>query len=175
VSGTIVKDLEIPGVEPLENLETPGVEPIENLEIPGVDTGEMEPDNMEMDLEAPEIGEEPEEPTIPEVPIRPPLVQSGEDGDNDSNGLPPPLSPRSDYTSDSDDEGDGPGAEIPDDEVYHPYTMTPSFQSTYGLIPKKARDYSNLHANILHHAMAQYSLNRGLRKFRGKGEKAVGK
>jgi hypothetical protein len=46
VPGTIVEDLEIPAVEPLENLEIPGVEPIENLEIPGVDTEEMDPDNM---------------------------------------------------------------------------------------------------------------------------------
>jgi hypothetical protein len=59
VAGTVVGDLEIPGVEPLENLEIPGVEPIENLEIPVVDTGEMEPDNMEMDLEAPVMAEDP--------------------------------------------------------------------------------------------------------------------
>jgi hypothetical protein len=53
--------------------------------------------------------------------------------------------------------------------------MTPLVQSTYGLRPKRARDYSHLHANIVHHAMTQYSLNRGLRKFREKGEKAVEK
>jgi hypothetical protein len=109
------------------------------------------------------------------VPIGPPRVQSGEGGDNDSNGPPPPLSPRSYYTSDSDDEDDEPGEEIPDDEVYHPDTMTPSVQSTYSIRHKRARDYSHLHANIVHHAMTQYSLNRGLRKFRGKGEKAVEK
>jgi hypothetical protein len=105
VPETIAEDLEIPGVEPLENLEIPGVEPIENLEIPGVDTEEIDPDNMEMDLEAPEMGEAPEETTIPGVLTGPPPVQSGEEGDNehDSNGPPPPLSPRSDYTSDSDD------------------------------------------------------------------------
>jgi hypothetical protein len=123
------------------------------------------------------MGEAPEEMTTKEVITGPPPVQSGKDGDNEhaSNGPPPPLSPRSDYTSDSDNEDDEPDEEIPDDEVYHPDTVTPSVQSTYGLIPKRARDYSHLHANIVHHAMTQYSLNRGLRKFRGKGEKAVEK
>jgi hypothetical protein len=53
--------------------------------------------------------------------------------------------------------------------------MTPSVQSTYGIRPKRARDYSHLHANVVHRAMTQYSLNRGLRKFREKGEKAVEK
>jgi hypothetical protein len=47
------QDLDMPRVEPLENLEIPGVEPIEKLEIPGVDTEEIEPENMEMNLEAP--------------------------------------------------------------------------------------------------------------------------
>jgi hypothetical protein len=52
-----------------------------------------------MDLEAPEMAEEPEETTIMGVLTGPPPVQSGEDGDNehDSNGPPPPLSPHSDY------------------------------------------------------------------------------
>jgi hypothetical protein len=123
------------------------------------------------------MGEAPEETTTPEVLTGPPPLQSGEDGDNEheSNGPPPPLSPRSDYTSDSGDEDDEPEEEIPDDEVYHPDTMSPSVQSTYGLRPKRARDYIHLHANIVHHAMNQYSLNRGLRKFREKGEKAVEK
>jgi hypothetical protein len=49
--------------------------------------------------------------------------------------------------------------------------MTLSVQSTYGLRPKRVRDYSHLHANIVHHAMTQYSLNRGLRKFREKARK----
>jgi hypothetical protein len=53
--------------------------------------------------------------------------------------------------------------------------MTPPVQSTYGLRPRCARDYSHLHANIVHHAMTQYSLNRGLRKFKVKGEKDVEK
>jgi hypothetical protein len=59
--------------------------------------------------------------------------------------------------------------------VYHPDTMTPAVHSTYGIRPKRARDYSHLHANVVHHAMTQSSLNRGLRKFREKGEKAVEK
>jgi hypothetical protein len=188
-------DIEIPGVEPLDNPEIPGVEPIGNSEIPGVPIGNpeipgvdaeeipgvdnkvIEPDNMEMNLEAPEMEEAPEEITTTEVITGHPPVQSGEDGDNehDSSGPPPPLSPRSDYTSDSDDEDDEPDEEIPDDEVYHPDTMAPSVQSTYGLRPKRARDYIHLHANVVHHAMTQYSLNKGLRKFREKGEKTVEK
>jgi hypothetical protein len=59
--------------------------------------------------------------------------------------------------------------------VYHPDTMTPSMQSTYGLRPRLARDYIHMHANIVHHAMTQYSLNKGLRKFQKEGEKAVEK
>jgi hypothetical protein len=108
------------------------------------------------------------------------------ENDNDD---PPPLQPAN-ADEDSDDEDDETEAtnpdedtddddagerEISDDEVYHPDTMTPSVQSTYGLRPRRARDYSHLHANIVHHAMTQYSLNRGLRKFKVKGEEAVEK
>jgi hypothetical protein len=59
--------------------------------------------------------------------------------------------------------------------VYHPDTMTPSIQSMCGLRPRRLRDYdySHTHANIVHHAMTQYSLNKGLRKFQKEGEKAV--
>jgi hypothetical protein len=108
-----IENPEIPGVEP--NSEIPGVEP--NSEIPGVDTGEIpgvdneeiEPDNMEMNLKAPEMEEAPEEITTTEVITGPPSIQSGEDGENehDSSGPPPPLSPRSEH-SDSDDEDDEP-------------------------------------------------------------------
>jgi hypothetical protein len=95
-----------------------------------VENEEIEPDNMEMNLEAPEMEEASEE-----VTTGPPPIQSGEDGENehDNSGPPPPLSPRSEH-SDSDDEDededDEPDEEIPDDEVYHPDTMTPPVQST---------------------------------------------
>jgi hypothetical protein len=125
---------------------------------------------------------------LPGVLSEIPAVMSEEGGDNpqptqnpdtdgDSDGPPPPLSPRSENTSDNadSDEDDEHDEEIPDDDIYHPDTITPPVQSTYGLRPKMARDNSHLHANIVHHAMTQYSLNRGLQKFREKGEKAVEK
>jgi hypothetical protein len=110
-------------------------------------------------------------------------------GTDDEEDAPPPLQPRNDDEDsddeddetkgtntheDTDDDGVG-GQEIPYDEVYHPDTMTPSLQSTYGLRPRRARHYSHLHVNIMHHAMTQYSLNRGLRKFKVKGEQDVEK
>jgi hypothetical protein len=146
-----IENPEIPGVEP--NSEIPGVDSeipgVDTAEIPGVGTGEapgvdneeiepdnkIEPDNMEMNLEAPEMEEAPEE-----LITGPPPIQSGEDGENehDSSGPPPPLSPRSEHR-DSDDEDDEPDEDIPDNEVYHPDTKTPSVQSTYSLRPKRAR------------------------------------
>jgi hypothetical protein len=99
--------------------------------------------------------------------------------DEHENDVPPPLVSRQSttYDEDSDDDEDEEeqGEEIPDDEVYHPDTMTPSIQSTYGLRPRRARDYSHMHANIVHHAMTHYSLNKGLRKFQKEGKKAVKK
>jgi hypothetical protein len=65
--------------------------------------------------------------------------------------------------------------ETPDEETYHTDTMTPSIQIINGLRPKKPRDYSHMHANIVHHAITQYSLKRGLKKFNKFGEEAVSK
>jgi DNA repair ATPase RecN len=62
-----------------------------------------------------------------------------------------------------------------DNEVFHPNTMTPSVQFTYGLCLNSARYHSHLHANSVHHAMTQYSLNKGRRKFKEKVEKAMEK
>jgi hypothetical protein len=61
--------------------------------------------------------------------------------------------------------------------VYHPDSMTPSIQRVHGLRPRKPRDYSHMHshATIMHHAMNQYSLKKGLRKFQKVGEEAVSK
>jgi hypothetical protein len=91
----------------------------------------------------------------------------------DVEGIPTP-SPRRDEDS-SDDEDDDDADEIPDDEVYHPDSMTPSVQRGYGLRPRRGRDYIHLHATIAHHAMTQYSLKKGLKKFQGKAEDAVSK
>jgi hypothetical protein len=76
--------------------------------------------------------------------------------------------------SGSEDE-DEEEAEISDSEVYHPEYMTPSIQRVYGLRPNRARDYSHMHANVVHHAMTQYSLKRGLKKFKVEAEEAVSK
>jgi hypothetical protein len=53
--------------------------------------------------------------------------------------------------------------------------MTPYIQRVHGLRPNRARDYSHLHANVVHHAMTKYSLKRGLKKFKVKAEEAVSK
>jgi hypothetical protein len=66
-------------------------------------------------------------------------------------------------------------AEISDSEVYHPESMTPPIQRVYGLRPNRARDCSHLHTNVVHHTMTQYSLKRGLKKFKVKAEEAVSK
>jgi hypothetical protein len=108
-----------------------------------------------------------------------PTAPPTEDDNEDENEVPPQLTSRQSTTdseySDDDEEEEEQGKEIPDDEVYHPDTMTPSIQSTYGLRPRRARDYIHMHTNIVHHAITQYSLNRGLRKFQKEGEKAVEK
>jgi hypothetical protein len=90
----------------------------------------------------------------------------------------PTLSSRGDEDSsddEDDDDADDSHDEIPDDEVYHPESMTPSLQRVYGLRPRRGRYYINLHATIAHHAMTQYSLKKGLKKFQGKAEDAVSK
>jgi hypothetical protein len=58
---------------------------------------------------------------------------------------------------------------------YDPYIWAPSIQRVHGLRPRKARQYSHLHATIMHHAMPQYSLKKGLKKFKEIGEEAVSK
>jgi hypothetical protein len=104
-----------------------------------------------------------------------PLGSAGDDAG------PPPLAARGEE-SDPDDSDDEDGAEeshneIPDEEVYHPGRMTPSIQRTHGLRPRKPRSYGHMfaHATVMHHAMTQYSLKKGLRKFQKVGEAAVSK
>jgi hypothetical protein len=53
--------------------------------------------------------------------------------------------------------------------------MTPSIQITHGLRPRKPRDYSHMHAIVIHHAMTQYSVKSGLKKFKEKGENTISK
>jgi hypothetical protein len=101
------------------------------------------------------------------------------DGDNDN--LPPLLAGTaneddSDYEDDEDvdDSNDieSHHDETPDEKVYHPDSMTSSVQRTHGLRPRKPRDYSHIfsHATVLQHAMTQYSLRKGLKKFQKVGE-----
>jgi hypothetical protein len=77
-------------------------------------------------------------------------------------------------SSDSDEEADF-QEEIADEDVYYPDTMTPSVQRTYGLRLRKPRDYSHIHAMYIHHAMTQYSVKSGLKKFKVNGEDAISK
>jgi hypothetical protein len=60
-------------------------------------------------------------------------------------------------------------------EPYNPNTWTPSVQRVHGLRPRNARTFSHLHATVMHHAMTQYSLKKGLKKFKKVGEEAVSK
>jgi hypothetical protein len=78
--------------------------------------------------------------------------------------------PRSDDSNSDDEEED-------QYDAYHPNTMTPSVQRAHGLRPRRARYYSHMfsHATAMHHAMTQYSLKKGLRKFQKVGEAAVSK
>jgi hypothetical protein len=59
--------------------------------------------------------------------------------------------------------------------LYNPDTWTPSIQRVHGLRPRESRQYIHLHATIMHHTMTQYSLKKGLKKFKEVGEEAVSK
>jgi hypothetical protein len=81
-------------------------------------------------------------------------------------------------SEDGDDNGIKTGYnETPNDEVYHPDSMTPSIQRTYGLMPRKPRGYSHMyaHATGMQHAMTQYSIKKGWKKFQKVGEGAMSK
>jgi hypothetical protein len=111
------------------------------------------------------------------VPLEGNIFLASSDGDNDN---PPPLVARTANESDIDDEDDNDADdtntieshhnEIPDEEVYHPDSMNPSVQQTHGLRPRKPQ-YSHMfaHATVMHHAMTQYSLRKGLKKFQKVG------
>jgi hypothetical protein len=95
---------------------------------------------------------------------------NADDTDDGDDGV--PSNKASDDPDSSDDKDND---DIPRPQVYHPDTWTPSQQRVHGLRPKKERDYSHLHANIVHHAMTQYSLKKGFKKFPKKAEAAVTK
>jgi hypothetical protein len=90
---------------------------------------------------------------------------------NGEDDNPPSLDAPRNNDSNSDDEDED------QYDAYHPNTMTPSVQRAHGLRPRKARDYSHMfsHATVMHHAMTQYSLKKGLREFQKVGEAAVSK
>jgi hypothetical protein len=76
-------------------------------------------------------------------PIGPP--RSEDDSDDDDND------------TDVDDDIETSHDEIPEDEVYHPESMTPSIQIIHSLRPRKPWDYSHMysHVTVMHHAMTQ--------------------
>jgi hypothetical protein len=135
----------------------PGVDP---EEIPGVnpeDTSGVAPEEIS--------GVDPEE--IPGV-------DENNDADADPDNNPPPLGPGADISDDEDSDGDEEDQDHPENEddspvaVYHPESMAPSVQRVHGLRPRKPRDYSHMHVNIVHHAMTQYSLKKGLKNSEAK-------
>jgi hypothetical protein len=65
--------------------------------------------------------------------------------------------------------------EEPDVEPYNPDTWTPSVQRVHGLCPRKGREYSHLHSTVVHYAMMQNSLKKGIKKFKKVGEAAISK
>jgi hypothetical protein len=78
----------------------------------------------------------------------------------------------SDDKDSDEDEGD---KETPEEDAYHPETMTTSVQRTYGIRPRKPMDYRHMHTYLAHYAITQYSLKSGLNNFQKKGEHAVSK
>jgi hypothetical protein len=174
-----------------EEHETAGVDDEIDL-LAGIDTIEEDSDTALNGIapdEPPGVTEETPTGTSPGVTEMAPMWTNDGTNTGDIEGMPegmpdgtsagdvegmPTPSPRRDEDS-SDDEDDDDADEIPDDEVYHPDSMTPSVQRVYGLRPRRGRDYIHLQATIAHHAMTQYSLKKGLKKFQGKAEDAVSK
>jgi hypothetical protein len=132
-------------------------------EIPGVGEDET-PGVGEKDI--PGVGED----DIPGVVEGEEESSPSVNADDTDDGV--PSIKASDNPDSSDDEDDD---DIPRPQVYHPDTCTPSQQRVHGLWPRKERDYSHLHANIVHHAMTQYSLKKVFNKFPKKAEAAVTK
>ena len=65
-----------------------------------------------------------------------------------------------------------------DKENYHPSALAPSTQAVYGmdcLSNNQKQGYRYRFSEIMHHAMTQVSLKRGLKQLKEKGEKSVSK
>jgi hypothetical protein len=60
-----------------------------------------------------------------------------------------------------------------DEETYNPDTWTPSVQKVDVMRPRKGQGCSHLHATTVQHAMMQYYLKKGLKKFKKVGKEAV--
>jgi hypothetical protein len=99
-----------------------------------------------------------------EAPNETPDDATGEQENNDAE-----PDAASDMSNEEEDEVE------PNVAPYNPDTWTPSIQRLHGLRPRKARQYSHLHATLMYHAMTQYSLKKGLKKFKEVGEEAVSK
>jgi hypothetical protein len=177
VPGQLVGDKEILGVPgpPVGDIGIPGVpDGGTHNEIPGVPDG-IAAGSPEVDAAVPDD-------TTAGVPEGDPtnLTDTEEDGtmmDHNDSSTSQPENDNTGVIEDTSDSGDEDEEEtdISDSEVYHPESMTPSIQRVYGLRPNRARDYSHLHANVVHHAMTQYSLKRALNKFKVKAEEAASK
>ena len=72
--------------------------------------------------------------------------------------------------------------EIPEGDSHHPQITSPTEWQTLNLSPRKPRNYAkNLglydyaHAQVVHYVMIQYSLRKGINRFKQVGEAEVEK
>jgi hypothetical protein len=112
------------------------------------------------------------DPSEESIPSEEPFLNPSEEADDDDDSEPPPLQRGREDNSSDDESDDG---EENSNTPYNPNSWTPSVKRVHGLRPIKGRDYSHIHANIVHYVMTQYSLKKGLHNFKGKDEEAVSK
>ena len=66
---------------------------------------------------------------------------------------------------------------IPEEDVYHPQITSPTERRIYNPRLRKPRKHPVLvdyaHAQIVHYAMTQYSLRKGLKRFKKVGDAKV--
>jgi hypothetical protein len=176
IPGVLGGDTGIPGVLPGGDTGIPGVpESGTHNKIPGVPSGTTAgaPESDTAVLDGTTAGvQEGDQENMTDAEADGTTIMDHEDSstsqpENDNTGVIEDASDSGDKDTDEEE------TEISDSEVYHPEYMTPSIQIVYGLRPSGAIYYSHLQANVVHHAMTQYSLKRGLNKFRVKAEKAV--
>ena len=72
--------------------------------------------------------------------------------------------------------------EIPEWGVHHPQLTSPTERRTFNLRPWKLRNYYKhlgvddyVHAQVVHYTMTQYSLRKGVNRFKNVGEASVKK